>query len=219
MLLLRLHLLLLLGHLERQQFLRVEGVQGSQVRDLFQQLPEDVRVLGMVLREDCLEGVPQLVVHALDQLGVAQPRPVGGDHDNGTEEAEFGVRQPQRVHPLGEVEHRVHEETGVAAVVDGLSLQHLPVQAYHAVRLGVEHASEPDEQHLENARLQQRHLIVLRQQAESRDAFREFDHAADRGREPLREILQQLLLAGQRLGVRVQGACLQPQRNRERVPD
>ncbi|KOX67984.1 hypothetical protein WN51_07601 [Melipona quadrifasciata] len=161
-------------------YIKLLKFQVLQIRDLLQQFPQDVGMLRMVLCQDSLESVSQFVVHTLDQFGVAQSWSIRGDHHHRTEQSQFRVRQPQGVHPLGKVEHRVHEEPSVTAIVDGLSFQHLPVQADHAVRLSIEHAGQPHQQHLEHAGLQQRDLVVLCQQAKARNAFRELHHTADR---------------------------------------
>lgn len=154
LLLLSLELLLLLGHLECQQFFRVQRVKRSQIWYLLEQLAKYVRMLRMILSENGLKSVAKLVVHTLDEIGVSETRSVGRYDNDRTKQTELGVRQSQSVDPLGEVEHRVHEETGVAAVVNRFSLEHLTVQAYHTVRLGVEHTRETHEEHLEDTGLQ-----------------------------------------------------------------
>lgn len=98
--------------------------------------------------------------------------------------------------------------------MDRFPLEDLAVEADHAVVLRVEHAGQPDEEHLEDSGFQKGHLVVLAEQAESRYAFGELDDSADGGRESFREILKELLLASQRLWVRIQRTARLQQKRR-----
>ena len=59
----------------------------------------------------------------------------GCDDDNGAEESDLRVWHPELVEPLGEVEHGVHEELGVAGrhPVDGVLPDDVPVQTHQAL--------------------------------------------------------------------------------------
>lgn len=71
-LLLLVQLVLLFGHLECQQFLRVQRVQRPQVGDFLQQFLAQARSVWMVLHEHRLQRAFQLFVHAFDEFDIAQ---------------------------------------------------------------------------------------------------------------------------------------------------
>lgn len=168
----------------------------------------DIGLTWMILVNNNLKSGFQLVVHLFDKLRIAESGPIGGDNDHRTEETDFGVRQTEGIHAFGEIKHRVHEKTRVWTVVNRVTFQHLSVQTDHAGGLRIEHTRQSHKQHLEHSGFQQGNLIILGQKGESRNALREFDDTTDCWRESLREVLEELLLTSQGLGVRVQGASL-----------
>lgn len=170
-----------------------------------------VRVLGVTPGELGLEAGAQLFVHLVDELDVSQAGSVGRYDDDRAEQTDLGVGKSEGINALGKVEHRVHEETRVATVVDGFALQYLAVQADHAAGLGVEQARQSHQQYLEHTRLKQRYLVFLVEVLEAGYQFGELDDSSYRGREPLREVLQELLLSGQWLWIWVQRTRLQQQ--------
>lgn len=90
-----------------------------------------------------------------------------------------------------------------------VTFQHLSIQTDHGGGLGIEHARQTHQQHFEHAGLQQRHLVVLRQQRESGNPFGELHYAANGRREAFAEVLEQLLLSSQWLRVRIQWTRLE----------
>jgi len=72
LLVLLIQLVLLFGHLECQQFLRVQRVQRPQVGDFLQQFLAQARSVWMVLHEHRLQRAFQLFVHAFDEFDIAQ---------------------------------------------------------------------------------------------------------------------------------------------------
>lgn len=173
----------------------MECIKGAQVRDFLHQFVAQIRMAWSVLRHDHLQGRFEFVVHLFYEIGVSQTGSVRCYDDNGAEQADFGVGQAEGVDSFGEVEHGVHEEPGVAAVVDGVSFEELPVEADHCTGLGVEHAGQAYEEHFENAGFEQGDLVVLRQEGEAGDSFGELNDSADGGREAFGEVLEQFLLA------------------------
>lgn len=71
-----LQLLLLLRHLEGEQFFRVQRVQRAQVRYLLDQLRAQVRLVRVVLRQHRLQQRFQFVVHLVDEVDIAQARSI-----------------------------------------------------------------------------------------------------------------------------------------------
>jgi hypothetical protein len=58
------------------------------------------------------------------------------DDDDGAEESDLGVRQPEVVDPLRQLEHRVHQELGVARrhLLNRLLADDVAVQADEALK-------------------------------------------------------------------------------------
>lgn len=194
---------------EDDQLLGVQGAEGAQIGHRFQQLGEELRLIGPVLGHNILQTALETRVHLLDQLQVAETGSVGCDQNDGAEESDLGVRQVHRVHALRKVEGRIDQEAGIGAVLDGVPPHHLPVQADDRVDRRVEHADEPHEEGVEEAGLQQRELVVLGEQLEAGNHAGKVNDTPDNVGESLRELLLRLQLRGgiQRTGLQ--------QRNRE----
>jgi hypothetical protein len=61
----------------------------------------------------------------------------GCDDDDGAEEPDLGIRQTEVVDPLRQLEHRVHEEPGVARrhLLDRLLANDVPVQTHQTLEI------------------------------------------------------------------------------------
>lgn len=69
------------------------------------------------------------------------------------------------------------------------SLNYTEIQRRGETHLGVEHAGQAHQEHLEHAGLEQCDLVILREQGEAWDALRELHNAADGRGKSLREVL------------------------------
>jgi len=113
-----------------QELLHVQSVQSPEVVNHRHQLRENGRLLWMLRQQNVAQNQLELALHLVHKLGIPQTRTICGDDDNSAKESDFGVRQPELVHPVGESEDGVHEEPGVAwrHVRDGLLPDHVAVQ-------------------------------------------------------------------------------------------
>jgi hypothetical protein len=114
-----------------QELLSVKGVECPQVVDDVDQLCEDGLSIWLLRIQAVLQHHFKLRLHLLYELWISQTGPICCDDDHGAEESDLSIAETEPVYSLCEFEDTVHEEPCVTGghSTDGISLDHVPVQA------------------------------------------------------------------------------------------